>query len=216
MGRGNSRLLRRKGKAMDLTIKINDQVLSKIVAEVVKALVSSVPSAPQQNQQVEALQKQVVSLQEEITHLLAQPKATVSVPLAKPSAPQSIGPAAQAKPCEAQSQVKPCETQRQAKPNGNGNGKYSSPDIQKAEQWAHEHIVEWISQPCPFAKANGRSWKELAENIGEKIVINGKASQPRAYLHVLEGWNDCNGWAKTKAKVALEVIPSKNGNGSKA
>jgi hypothetical protein len=96
---------------------------------------------------------------------------------------------------------------------GNGNKEQAQPSREKAEQWAREHLAEWIDQPCSFAKAQGRTWRELAENFGERILIKGKQSPPRAYLHVLENWEDCKVWARMKAKVALEVVPSKNGNG---
>lgn len=41
--------------------------------------------------------------------------------------------------------------------------------------------LAWMDEPCPFKKATGRSWREMAENEGEKIAMNGKGFQvPRA------------------------------------
>lgn len=86
-------------------------------------------------------------------------------------------------------------------------------DEEKAERWVREHVAEWIDQLCHFKKANGRTWRELAENKGEKIPMNGKGRQSsRAYLHAIENWNTCSVWARVKAKVVLEVV--KNGHGS--
>jgi len=82
-------------------------------------------------------------------------------------------------------------------------------DAQRAERWLRENL-EWIDQVCPFKHATSRTWRELGENKGPKIAMNGKGPQPpRAYLHALESWQSCKPWAKLKAKIALEV--SKNG-----
>ena len=88
------------------------------------------------------------------------------------------------------------------------------PDEEKAEKWARENLQVWLDQPCPYGKAMGRSWRELAENRGAKISLKGMESQPRAYLHALENWQQCESvWSKVKARVALEVV-SKEGQGS--
>jgi hypothetical protein len=81
----------------------------------------------------------------------------------------------------------------------------SGPNEEKAEQWVRENLTEWLDMPCPFAKAQGRTWRELAENQGTKIVMNGRSFPPRAYLHALENWNTCKMWQKIKARIALEV-----------
>ena len=80
-------------------------------------------------------------------------------------------------------------------------------DEDKAEKWVREHTDDWLDNSCPFQRAGGRSWQELAQNIGPKISIHGKGEQsPRAYLHAIENWKKCNPWARLKAKVALEVV----------
>jgi len=88
------------------------------------------------------------------------------------------------------------------------------PDEEKAEKWVRENLQVWLDQPCPYSKAMGRSWRELAENRGAKISLKGMESQPRAYLHALENWQQCGSvWSKVKARVALEVV-GKDGQGS--
>ena len=88
------------------------------------------------------------------------------------------------------------------------------PDEEKAEKWVRENLEKWLDQPCPYGKAMGRSWRELAENRGAKISLKGMESQPRAYLHALENWQQCESvWSKVKARVALEVV-GKDGQGS--
>ena len=237
-----------KKKTMELTIHINEQTVSKIIETVAKAFAQptpSVPNAPQQSapqpsQELEALQKQVASLQKE----LAQVKAQASV-AAKPVPGASVAPkpvAAVAKPPvtetkpvvepQATSQVeskqqetvkqeapKPApqtkpisEAPSQAKPNGNGNGSHAQPTAEKAEEWVRKNLGEWLDQSCRYAKAQKRTWRELATNVGDKIEVKGKPAVPRAYLHALEAWDTCNMWDRVKAKVALEF--GKNGNGS--
>ena len=231
-------------KAMELKITINEQIVSRIIDAVVKAIAQPTPDVSNgQSAQLETLQKQVASLQAELARLKAQPIAsqpkaiaqpTISQP--KPVATQPIAlqsmpteqvqtpkpsekPKEPAKPLQsaqpvkpshsaqpATHQAKPNEVQSYAKPNGNDN----QPDEEKAEKWVRENLLEWLDQPCPFAKAQGRSWKQLCKNEGEKIVIKGKLMPPRAYLHVLENWDECQAWSKLKAKVALEF--GKNGN----
>ena len=227
-------------KAMELRININEQIVSRIIDAVVKAIAQPTPDVSNgQSAQLEALQKKVASLQDELARMRAQqPKPvaqpTISQPKPMPTQPIALQsgtpkpmpteqvqtrtpiekpqahsveptkPLQSAQP--ATHQAKPNEVQSYAKPNGNGN----QPDEEKAEKWVRENLLEWLDQPCPFAKAGGRSWKQLSKNEGEKIVIRGKPMPPRAYLHTLENWNECKAWAKLKAKVALEF--GKNGN----
>ena len=219
-------------KAMELRITVNEQVVSRIIDAVVKAIAQPMPDG--QSAQLEALQKQVASLQDELARMKAKPVAQptaspqpkpmeqvqTKTPIEKPQAQsvepakplQSIEPAKPlqsvepAKPLQSELPAKPNEVQSYAKPNGNGN----QPDEEKAEKWVRENLLTWLDQPCPFAKAQGRSWKQLSKNEGERIVIKGKLMPPRAYLHTLERWDGCHAWAKLKAKVALEF--GKNGN----
>jgi hypothetical protein len=81
-----------------------------------------------------------------------------------------------------------------------------------AEKWTRENLAEWLDTPCLFGKAEGRTWRQLAENRGEKIFLKDKPSQPRAYLHAIESWQACGVWLRMKARVALEV--GKNGTDS--
>jgi hypothetical protein len=92
------------------------------------------------------------------------------------------------------------------------SGQTEAVDEERAQKWLWEHLPDWLDEPCPFKLATGRTWRELGENKGEKIPMNGKGLQPpRAYLHALENWQDCKAWTRLKARVALEV--GKNGNG---
>ncbi|MEW6571354.1 MAG: hypothetical protein AB1390_09305 [Nitrospirota bacterium] len=113
---------------------------------------------------------------------------------------------------EPQNQAKPDEAQSQETEQAEQNRETSQPDEERAERWARENLEEWLDAPCPFEKAGGRTWRELAQNKGDKIAMKGKATAPRAYLHALESWADCNVWPRMKARIALEV--GKNGNGT--
>ncbi len=78
-------------------------------------------------------------------------------------------------------------------------------DEEKAEQWIRENLEQWLDSPCPFQKAGGRTWRQLAQNEGAKVPIKGKECPPRAYLHTIERWAACSVWTRLKAKVALEI-----------
>jgi len=85
--------------------------------------------------------------------------------------------------------------------------KAEKPQEETAEKWARENTEKWLDEPCQYGKAKGRTWRQLAENQGGKIEIKGVPSLPRAYLHAIESWHQCESvWAKMKAKVALEVV----------
>jgi|GEM_PF-4120015 len=175
---------------MELKISISEQVLSNIVTAVVKTLTQSTQSAPNVAQQeVESLHRQVASLQKELAQMKAQAKPIAqTIETQKPT--QSVVPS-------------------QPKPNGNGSHS-NQPDAEKAERWVRENLEKWLEMPCSFAKAQGRTWKELSTNQGAKIVVKGKEAAPRAYLHALQSWETCNMWERMKAKVALEF--GKNGS----
>lgn len=117
---------------------------------------------------------------------------------------------------EAKQQGKSQASQNNAEPVarvGEARKAEQQPDEETAEKWLRENLGKWLDQPCTYGKASGRTWRDLAENRGAKISLKGIESQPRAYLHALENWHNCESvWAKMKAKVALEVV-SKDGQG---
>jgi hypothetical protein len=95
-------------------------------------------------------------------------------------------------PSQAARQAQTCQPQGQAKPSGQAGPAKSQgqdaaqPDEEVAEKWTRENLAEWLDTPCLFGKAEGRTWRQLAENRGEKIFLKDKPSQPRAYLHAIE------------------------------
>ncbi len=131
----------------------------------------------------------------------AQPEAKPASPAAKP-----------AEPAKPQNQAKPASQARPAAPSQGA----TPPDEQLAEKWTRDNLAAWLDTPCQFAKAQGRTWRQLAENQGDKIEIKGKPCQPRAFLHALESWQSCQVWARMKARVALAVIESPNHKQSQA
>jgi outer membrane biosynthesis protein TonB len=158
----------------------------------------------------------------EVKHETAKPNGPTAKPAVEP------GQATALEPCQAKQAVKPpsqaarqaqtCQPQGQAKPSGQAGpakpqGKDAAqPDEETAEKWTRENLAEWLDTPCLFGKAEGRTWRQLAENRGEKIFLKDKPSQPRAYLHAIESWQNCGVWLRMKARVALEV--GKNGTDS--
>jgi hypothetical protein len=119
---------------------------------------------------------------------------------------------AQAKPAQAAQPkpTSPAAEKSQAKQAEQGQAN-SQPSEETAEKWAREHLADWLDQPCQFAKAQGRTWRQLGENLGERINLKGKPCLPRAYLHALENWDACKVWQRMQARVVLAVIESKNG-----
>jgi len=176
---------------------------SKFVEAVVKAL--SMPNH-QENANV-ALQEKLNLLEQKLANLSSQP----TIPQAKLEPIIQAKPEPEATPLIPEAkQAEPVETKANSQPSKqNGNGTATEPDPEKAEKWTRENLEEWFESPCSFAKAQGRTWKQLAHNEGEKIIVKEKPVLPRAYLHALESWSECNIWARLKAKVALEV--GKNG-----
>lgn len=108
----------------------------------------------------------------------------------QPAKTEEIAPAAQ--PAQEQAKQEPVEES-------------DEPDQQTAEKWVCNNLNEWLDQPAPFAKATGRTWRQLGQNVGNKIEVKGKSVQPRAYLHSIETWQSCNVWFRVKAKVALQI-----------
>lgn len=137
---------------------------------------------------------------------LTPPEVNTPCPVAEPTS-QAASPA---DPSEAQSQPKQDDPAKQAEPSKTTN----EPTEEIAEKWVRANVEEWLDTPCPFAKAQGRSWRQLAENHGDKISLKGKACLPRAFLHALESWDACKVWPKAKARVVLEVVESPNGTHS--
>lgn len=75
----------------------------------------------------------------------------------------------------------------------------------KAEFWARNNTEKWLDKNCRA----GRSWRELATNIGEQVCIRGKMQKPRSHLHIIMK-TDKSAWNRMKAKVALDMFPSEN------
>ena len=160
---------------------------------------------------------------------VAKPQPKEIQPQAKPQ-PSQVAEPAQAKPAQptqpaqpAKPEAKPispatepsqakqgAEPTSQAAKQAEPSQEAQQPNEEIAERWARENLAEWLDSPCPFVKAQGRTWRELAENKGDKVMVNGKPSLPRAYLHALESWANGKVWQRMKARVSLEVC--KNGN----
>ena len=174
-----------------------------------------------------AIQAQAQSGQASKAEAKPQPKAAATPPQppasqAKPTQPAPAQPAAKpaspmAKPAEpaqtpAQGPAKPTSQARPAAPSQGA----TQPNEQMAEKWTRDNLATWLDTPCQFGKAQGRTWRQLAENQGDKIEIKNKPCQPRAFLHALESWQSCQVWARMKARVTLAVIESKNHKQSQA
>lgn len=106
------------------------------------------------------------------------------------------------------SQAEPASQSQAEMTSKTGEGKKpDQPDEEKAEKWIRENLDKWLDERCPYKKAQGRSWRDLAANRGAKISLKGNDSMPRAYLHAIESWAQCESvWSRMKAKVALEVV----------
>jgi len=181
------------------------QIASKVVAELRPVIEQAFAIQQTCQTKTTELDSRVTSLEKELAELK-----------------QSLAKQAPEKPSrqeEAMQQGKSQESQaRQSNAEpvarvGEARRMEQQPDEETAEKWLKENLDKWLDQPCTYGKAMGRSWRDLAENKGAKISLKGIESQPRAYLHALENWHNCESvWAKMKAKVALEVI-SKDGQG---
>ena len=78
-------------------------------------------------------------------------------------------------------------------------------DEEKAERWARNNTDKWLDSSCRA----GRTWRELATNVGEMVSIRGRLQKPRSHLHIIMK-TDKSAWNRMKAKVALEMFPSEN------
>ena len=193
------------------------EALQKKVASLQKELAQAKAQASQTAKPVATAE---VAKPEPQAQAVAKPPVTEIKPVVEPQASSQVEPkqqeTAKEEALKPVPQAKPIsEAPSQAKPNGNGNGNGSHctpPTAEKAEEWVRKNMGEWLDQSCRYAKAQKRTWRELATNVGDKIEVKGKPAVPRAYLHALEAWDTCNMWDRVKAKVALEF--GKNGNGS--
>lgn len=182
---------------MNITISLNEQTSAKLLEALAKVLTCSTtsPKETEENQILkktnEALQEKLTQLEQKLAQLEAQSIQSAKEPI--------VLIAEQPKP-EAQ-QTQPEQKQEQ-----------EPSDPEKAEKWVKDNLTEWLDTKVPFGKAGGRTWRQLAQNQGDKIPVKGKDAAPRAYLHALETWPECNLWARLKAKAALEY--GKNGNGT--
>ena len=189
-----------------ITEKTIAQIASKVAAELKPMLELAKQNQTEQIKKTEMLCKENDELKNKIVWLETEMQAIKNFV-------KELVQNNQTKPLEKnkQEQAKPAEPKpSQPEPSKTENAKPI--DEEKAEKWLKENLHEWLDQFCPFKQANNRTWRQLGENKGEKITMNGKGpQQPRAYLHALESWQNCKPWARLKAKVALEIC--KNGTG---
>jgi len=89
---------------------------------------------------------------------------------------------------------------------GEASGLAEDQSLAEKEEAELRRNRAWLDEECPFQKANGRTWRQMAENQGEKILMNGKGPQPpRAYLHSIKVWQEAKTDYRLKSKVALEL-----------
>ncbi len=184
--------------------KFVSRIISEVVGEMKVVLEQSLPKQTLEDNNAKNAQKQLINLQKENRALREQINEIKSEMTALRA---NIGLLMTQKPDENE---KSFHHQNNASTEKKQN---FEPDEQTAEKWLRENIEKWLDQPCPFKRANSRSWRELAENQGAKISINGKGMQPtRAYLHAIENWKECKVWPRMKARVALNFVktPSRN------
>ena len=206
---------RKASQASKQAMRLCRQIATQVVAELRPILLAAMQaqaqgSQPTQSQPTQSQAPESQTLRNENAELLGKVATlesqmqAMAKQLCELTQKQTVPAQEPAKP-EARPQNQPAPTQEAKPAEPQAEAKRQPPDEAKAEKWVREHLAEWINEQCPFKKANGRTWRELAENKGEKIEVNGKLSQPRAYLHAIESWNTANTWARMKAKVALEV-----------
>ena len=183
---------------MELTISINEQTLARLLEMASQAfcLEKVIPQNQTQQKQLDTmletqtlLWRHVQTLQKQVARLHSKPPGSPAQGSQASETPTSQSAVLEAK----------AASRADKAPQG------KAPDEAKAERWVRENLEEWLDTPCQFAKAQGRTWRELGENHGERIAVNGRAASPRAYLHALEGWKNGNVWGRIKAKVALEL-----------
>jgi len=87
-------------------------------------------------------------------------------------------------------------------------GKRACSEIDNEERaflWAANNSEKWLNK----TSRSRRTWRELAQNIGDKVAIRGKLQKPRALLHIIEK-TDKSAWNRMKAKAVLEMFPSQS------
>ena len=175
---------------------LSEQVMSQIVRSIITEAFAKLESKETKAEQsIQKLEKENELLWKRISELQNQIETPKSNE-AKLASNANTAQAEVAKPVQKQTEVVSAKSQTKV-------------DETKGEAWVRNNVGKWFNEVCPFRQANGRTWKQLAENFGEKIAMKDKGQQsPRAYLHALESWEECKGWARIKAKVALEIVPS--------
>ena len=179
--------------------KLVRQIATQVVAELKPILLAAIqPVQPQTQAQPQAIPSPEPS----------QPPASETAQLTEQIATLQSQVQALAKQLVQMQTAQPEPKAKGQSQNQHTAGKRQPPDEGKAEKWARENLEQWLDRPCRFEKATGRTWRELGENKGDKIEVNGKLSAPRAYLHAIEGWANGDVWMKIKAKIALEITKS--------
>lgn len=77
-------------------------------------------------------------------------------------------------------------------------------DEKSIEEYLRKTVTVWFDTVCSFAKACGRTWRQLATNVGELILVNNRPSVPRCYLHTLVNFEGITLYDQIRAKIALE------------
>lgn len=193
-----------KTNSLGLTDEAFAQIASKVAAEL-KPVFQQALSIQQGNQtktneldtKTSELNSRVTKLEEELNHLKQSlTKQGSEKPGSQAEQPKAIA----TKEAKQPEKAEPVSKASEAK-------KADQPDEEKAEKWVRENVGKWLDERCPYGKAQGRTWRDLAANKGEKISLKGIESAPRAYLHAIENWQNCESvWSKMKAKVALEIV----------
>ena len=192
--------------------KIADEVISKIKPVIQEALVKK--DKKEENKEIEKLRKEnielkalvlnldetVKDLQSKVNSLVLNFDKTVKDLQSKVNSPLDNKP--QNKPQEVKNDSKDKSYQKTELVRN----KKEKVNVKDGEKWLRDNISIWIDEACKFKKAGNRTWRELGENKGDKISMNGKGFQcPRAYLHAIENWEGCTvTWSRLKARIALE------------
>lgn len=82
-------------------------------------------------------------------------------------------------------------------------------DESKAETWVWNNVNQWLNSSCGLKGAKDYTWKELAENLGDKVRIDGQEVSTRTLLEK-EANSEEKSWYRVKAKAALQLIEDKS------
>lgn len=184
--------------SINISISLNESTAARLLEALSKAFSCA---SKDQNEEIQTLQKTNLALQEKLGLLERELALQKSQDNAKPS---EAVKGEETKFSEKNAQENKVSTEPAKVDTA------VEPDAETAEKWAWNNMDQWLDEPAPFAKAAGRTWRQLGQNVGSKIDVKGKPAPPRAYLHSIETWQSCKVWHRTKAKVALLVC--KNGN----